>query len=395
VSRHTDSAGAIWETREDRGDLLASHVRPDGTLLVEGFAAREGVLEYRRADGSIRREMVPAQTLLDSAATLGRAPVTLEHPSVDVTPDNVGTLGVGDVDGEVRLESGGFVRVKLAVRRRDAIQAAKDNRKRELSPGYRVRLDETPGVDPVHGAYDAVQVERTYNHLAIVERARGGAEVRFRADSVAVDSISTPAKRGTMNPGFVTLLSVLGITQRFDSDEAALYAVNDTLTKRNDAAAAITADRDACKARADSAEAQRDTEKARADKATADLEALRAAEKARTDAAELATLQSLAKAMQVDPGTLAAPALKRAIAKAHLGTEPKADASDAYLDAVVDLASASRKDGRKAGNDAWAGTGTPRVDADPARKAPRKTPAQIVRDNYDAAFEQGRKGGEQ
>jgi hypothetical protein len=81
VSRaRTTSQG--WEHRIDRGELLAVHERADGTLLVDGWAAREGVLEYRTADG-IRRELVTDAVLRRAAPGLARAPVTLEHPDPD------------------------------------------------------------------------------------------------------------------------------------------------------------------------------------------------------------------------------------------------------------------------------------------------------------------------
>jgi hypothetical protein len=142
-------------------------------------------MAYRQADGSVVREFVPRETLHDAASllTLGRAPLTLEHPREDVSPDNVQELGVGDVDGEVVIADNGFVRVRGAARRKDAIDAIDDDVKRQLSPGYSCRIDPTPGIDPEFGAYDAIQRERRYNHLAIVGAARGGVQIRLRADS--------------------------------------------------------------------------------------------------------------------------------------------------------------------------------------------------------------------
>jgi hypothetical protein len=371
VEGRTDSADGTWVHRHDRGDLLASHVRADGTLLVEGFAAREGVLEYRQTDGSIRREFVSTKTLLDSAAGLARATVTLEHPKQDVSPDNVKELGVGDVDGEVTVQDGGFVRVRMAVRRRDAIEAIRGG-KQELSPGYRVRIQETPGEHPVHGRYDAVQAERQYNHLAIVDRARGGADVRLRADglpvAIATSSIRadaapsvTPTQRGTMKPGLVRLIALLGITQRADSDDAAIDAITDTVTKRKDAEDRLTADRDTQKSRADAAEAKvatvtadRDREKARADAAEAELARVKAEAKTRADADERKGLEELAGALRVDAAKHPKNGeLKRALAVAHLGADLRADASDAYVDALLDLARKDHADGREAGARAW------------------------------------------
>lgn len=404
MSIRTDSADT-WQHRADRGALLAPRVRPDGTLLVEGYAAREGVLDYRRADGTVRRELVPTATLLDAAKGLARAPVTLEHPAGGmVTPENSGDLLVGDVDGEVAVEDGGFVRVKMAVRRRDAIDAVRAG-KQELSPGYRVQLDETPGVHPVHGRYDAIQTKREYNHLAIVDRARGGAEVRLRADEAelvttiradAAPSVTT--KRGTMHAGLVKLLALLGVTPHADSDDAAIEAAVGAVSARKDAADKATTEAATQRARADAAEAkvatltaERDAAKAKADAADAELVRLRAADQERKDAAARTELEGVAKALGVDPtkhGKLVE--LKRAIAAKHLGSDLKADASDAYVDALVDLARGTAA-GRKAGSEVW--TPQPKTDASDAPR-PRVGPSRAAAKRYDDAFQAAR-GGDQ
>jgi hypothetical protein len=368
-----DSADA-WEYRQDRGELLAPVRLPNGTLLVEGFAAREGVLEYRRADGSVRRELVTTEVLRASLGTLGRAPVTLEHPHADrypdgVTPQNVRDLGVGDTDGTVSLEAGGFVRVQLAVRRDDAIEAVQAG-KRELSPGYGVKLG-PGGVHPVYGRYDAEQLERVYNHLAIVDRARGGAEVRLRADSAVATTVirldapavpaSTPSgasrpQESRVNPKFLRLLTLLGVTSRVDSDDGAIEAACAMLDQRKDAA-----DRSATehKAAIDKLTAERDTEKTRADTAEARVRELEQAEVTRADAAARTELEATAKALGLKPEQHAdSKALRRAIATAHLGAEVKADASDDYIRALCDLAKGrvdggDRDDGLDAGRRAW------------------------------------------
>ena len=174
----------IFRTDRVSANLSTPVEGPAGALLVEGFAARPGIYVYMNADGTTRRELVPRDALwsADSILTLGRAPLTLDHPGDLVTEDNVGSLSVGDVSGEIIEGPGGFVRVKLAVRTREAKDALQSG-KVELSPGYLVTLDETAGTDPEFGDYDAVQTGRDYNHLAIVDRARGGTQMRVAMDS--------------------------------------------------------------------------------------------------------------------------------------------------------------------------------------------------------------------
>lgn len=387
MAARTDSTE--WEHRVDRGELLASKPGPGGSLLVTGYAAREGVLVYRDAAGRETRELVPLSTLEASAPGLARATVTLEHPREDVSPSNVAQLGVGDVGSRVTLHDDGYVEVQLAVRRQDALDAIRGG-KVELSPGYRVRLDPTPGTHPVHGRYDAIQVEREYNHLAIVGNARGGATVRLRADAAAATTVISgtppatpskgqPARGATVNSRFLPLLSLLGITSRIDSDDAAIDAATHALQQRKDAA---DKDRTDAKAALDAMTAERDAAKARADKAEAEVKALKDAEAARADKADRERLDGIATRLGLDPKAHAdSRALRRAIASKHLGSEVRADASDDYVAALVDLASTSgtqRSDGREAGRQVWDAPPPARQDGQepPARQdgAPKRRP---------------------
>lgn len=200
-------------TRYDRGELRASVTTAEGFLLCEGFIARPGVLEYRHADGSLTRELIPPEELhrTHSLASLGRKPTTLEHPPEDVTPDNVGLYGVGDVDGDVEVVEGGFVRVRMAIRRVDAIRAIYRGTV-ELSPGYSCRIDATPGTHPVYGAYDAIQRDRRYNHVAVTDTARGGPAIRLRADSAT-------QIEANMHPKLIALFARLKVERRTDEGE--------------------------------------------------------------------------------------------------------------------------------------------------------------------------------
>jgi hypothetical protein len=177
-------------TRFDRWELGAPTESADGFMDFEGQFARAGIYLYRNADGSVRRELVPVDVLLnaDDLATLSFKPVTLRHPKVGkVTPKTAKALQVGStgqfVDADIKRDgTAGSGRVRFNVTDEEAIRAIKSGTVRELSPGYTVRIDETPGIDEVFGAYDCRQIGRTYNHLAIVEAARGGSECRLRAD---------------------------------------------------------------------------------------------------------------------------------------------------------------------------------------------------------------------
>ena len=368
--------GKRWQSRFDRGELMRPFRRADGTILVEGFAAREGVLEYRIAGGGVHREYVPASTLADSAGELGRAPVTLGHPDPElyadskVTPENFAQLGVGDTDGDVAVEAGGFVRVRLAIRRSDAIDAV-DAGTHELSPGYDALIDPTPGVHPTFGRYDAVQVARRYNHLAIVDTARGGAEVQFRADGSLTTTIRGAAPR-TEPRMFVRLLAMLGITRRLDGDSEAMAAIEAAVQSLVEALAAA-------KAQTTEATVAADEATARADAAEAKLAKLLETEAARADAADRAQLEAVAVKVGLDPKAHATSTeLRRAVAATQVRGTLRADASDDYLRALVDMAGAEvvTTDAEDAGRKVWANT---RVDGE------RKS-APSARERYFAAL---------
>jgi hypothetical protein len=168
--------------------LLRPESGPAGCLMMSGYIARPGIYLYNDGAGGIRRELVPKANLWrqDSLNTLARTPVTLEHPPELVTPENSSKYTVGDVDGRITKDDNGFVRILLAVRDQVALDAIAGG-KHQLSPGYRVVLDETPGEDEEFGRYDAIQVSRDYNHVALVDAARGGPDIRVRIDAEDVD----------------------------------------------------------------------------------------------------------------------------------------------------------------------------------------------------------------
>lgn len=178
--------------RYDRGGALRSPVTtPHGFLRAQGHAARTGIYKYRRADGSIQRELRPREEVMhpDSLASYASAPVTLEHPAdEEVTAENVRRHEVGHVEGPARAD-GDAVATDTLIKDAKAIKAVKAG-KQELSPGYKIRIDETPGFAPEYadaenptGRYDAVQRDIRVNHLAIVDRARGGSAMRLRMDA--------------------------------------------------------------------------------------------------------------------------------------------------------------------------------------------------------------------
>lgn len=175
-----------------RTDLRPPQKRADGSTLYHGAVTRSGVFEYELEDGSKRLEYRPPEEVSnpESLETLHLAPVVArEHtPKGEARKRDVGTVGQ-DVEWVPAKEE---VQASFVVRPDDVNQAIADGMQ-ELSCGYDVDLEETPGVTPHGERYDAIQrgMPRAdgkrgpivYEHLAIVPSGRAGPSVRLRADS--------------------------------------------------------------------------------------------------------------------------------------------------------------------------------------------------------------------
>jgi len=182
----TKQAASLTEYREDIGGGIVSRIDENGYLRVEGIAARTGVLTYLLPNGTIRRELVTPECLFaeDSVASLVGAPVTIDHPGIlnseTATKYQRGSVPSAGADGDK-------LKVSVVVTAKDAIDQV-GRGKQQLSPGYRAELDYTPG--EYNGQpYDAIQTKRVYNHLAVVQSARGGNECRLHLDSLAAEGV--------------------------------------------------------------------------------------------------------------------------------------------------------------------------------------------------------------
>lgn len=156
----------------------------EGYLTGQAAIAKVGILTYVLNDGTTRREFVPPSTLFEAASmdTLKMKPVTNNHPpELSLNASTVKRRKVGST-GETVKRDDNFLTTSLTVMDKDAITKV-DSGKRELSPGYDCEVLMNPGM---HNGerYDAIQVGRKYNHVAICDLARGGPALRLNLDSV-------------------------------------------------------------------------------------------------------------------------------------------------------------------------------------------------------------------
>ena len=101
---------------------------------------------------------------------------TNNHPHSLVTAATYKGVAVGVVRGPGRRD-GDFVICDLIVKDQKTIDEIIGG-KCELSAGYTAVYDETPGVTEDGQTYDYIQRDIKINHVAIVERARAGANAR-------------------------------------------------------------------------------------------------------------------------------------------------------------------------------------------------------------------------
>jgi hypothetical protein len=356
--------------RYDFAPITGSETTEEGYLRVWCRAARTGTQLYRRADGSQVREYRPPEEVSkpESLATFGMTPVTWGHPPVLLDAANTKQFQIGYSGSQVRFNDG-FVEVALVVT--DAEQITRIQRKdaAEVSAGYRVDFDPTPGLTPEGESYDGVQRNIRVNHLAIVPRGRAGSEVRLlldrmdAADAVAFDSELTPTSHSTptASPAMASI-NMDGLEIDLPEAQAAAVqahlrdlgrqladakAANATLTARVDELQTdletLTDEKEAAEGRADALEERLDAfedgdspEGARID--TAELDQL--------VAQRLATLQHLAPAFADDfhMDGIGDDELYSHAFESLTGSAPSEDAEPTYVRGVVDGILAARAD---------------------------------------------------
>lgn len=181
--------------RFDFSPITGTETTDEGYLRVWCRAARTGTQTYRRADGTQVREYRPEDEVSkpESLATFGMRPVTLEHPPVLLDSNNTSQFQKGYTGSQVRFNDG-FVEVALVVTDNDTIESVKRGDAQEVSAGYRVDYDPTPGETPEGESYDGVQRNIRVNHVAIVRRGRAGPDVRLLLDRMDADAaVAVPA----------------------------------------------------------------------------------------------------------------------------------------------------------------------------------------------------------
>lgn len=227
--------------RVDLARLDTVERTPTGGIRAPARLARTGVQVYQMPDGTERREYRPADEVFhaDALASLRDAPVTDLHPASVVHAANWRELSVGHVGEDVRRE-GDFVAATVVVQDAAEVERVLKGERVEVSVGYEVELDPTPGLSPEGERYDAVQRNIRANHVGLGPEGwgRAGSEVRLRLDGAAVQ---VPRAEGAAKESrAMKFLKIGGREFRLDAPEemAAAQGEADKMVSKRDADAA-------------------------------------------------------------------------------------------------------------------------------------------------------------
>ena len=165
--------------------------------------ARVGVFPYLHADGTWTNEAkLPEEILSDSTVeSANNKPVTNDHPVDDgknvlVDKSNSRQYAKGFTADNAHIE-GDTLKVGLTVMDPQLIDAIQNDSKQELSIGFQTDVVPTSG-EYKGTKYDSVQRNIQINHVAVVDRAREGHNIRITGDSAQMAVNDKPRKEKEM-----------------------------------------------------------------------------------------------------------------------------------------------------------------------------------------------------
>lgn len=177
--------------------------QPNGYLSLLATITRTGVFTYHYMNElgeavTVRQLRHPDDVFEPgSLQSLMGIPLTNEHPHEFLEPENSANKVVGmasDRPKEIYLDSDGekYLQQQVTIFDPDTIEDVVSGFKRELSLGYTLDHDDTPG-EWNGQAFDVRQKNIRYNHLSVVKKARGGPLCKFNLDAeeINVDGVCT------------------------------------------------------------------------------------------------------------------------------------------------------------------------------------------------------------
>ena len=346
--------------RYDFAPITKSETTDEGYLRVWCRAARTGTQLYRRSDGSQVREYRPPEEVSspESLQTFGMKPATWGHPPVLLDSKNTKTHQIGYSGSQVRYNDG-FVEVALTITDQDAIDKIQRGDARQVSAGYKVDFDPTPGNTPEGEDYNGVQRNIRVNHIAVVPVGRAGPEVKLLMDRMdSADAVAYDPEPGTPAQTSTQTASPLMASVKLDGLEidlpveaaSAVQSFAKDMSKQvaalDEAKAELSQKLDEASKEIESLAYEKEAAEGRADALTERVAELEAETSSRTDAAEIdelikariAVFNKLAPAFEDDfkfDGLAESELYIQAFTELT-GEAPREDAAPEYVAGVVD-----------------------------------------------------------
>lgn len=334
----------------DRVTIEGMRRTNDGYLVGTVRCARVGCQDYAghelgQPDLKVITVYRPPEAVFnkDSMATFVGKPVTLGHPPEMVDASNWKKYAAGDI-GEKVARDGEFIQVPITLMDADVAKAVEDGT-REISMGYTTPTVMQDGVAPDGTPYQAVQTGPIkINHLAIVDKARGGDKLRVGDGAQNWDAAAAPLNppdaktEDNMSDGKTLTSVVLGdeaVQVTADSARSIEKFKTDSAKRLSDA-----------ENKHKSEMKEKDKELAKKD---AEIDGLKAKVLSDEDidkrVSERAALIDQARAIHkdLDPKGMSDADIRRAVVTAKRGKEALDGKSEAYVDAAFDIIAADHK----------------------------------------------------
>ena len=165
--------------RSDSISVDKTYYTEEGYLVDHPIVTTCGIFEYKNADGTVRRELRLPEFVFEekSLESYKGKPIIITHDAGEVDKNNVRREQIGTIMS-AGYRDGDSVRCEIIIHDVNAMQRCG---LKELSLGYSLETDDTPGV--YRGEkYDCIQKNIEVNHLALVGEARAGDTARLNID---------------------------------------------------------------------------------------------------------------------------------------------------------------------------------------------------------------------
>lgn len=165
--------------RIDSISVDRTYYTEEGYLVDHPIVTTCGIFEYKNDDGSTRRELRLPEYVFDekSLESYKGKPIIITHDAGEVDKENVRREQIGTIMSK-GYRDGDNVRCEIIIHDTNAL---KNCGLKELSLGYSLDTDDTPGVYEGE-KYDCIQKNIEINHLALVAEARAGETARLNID---------------------------------------------------------------------------------------------------------------------------------------------------------------------------------------------------------------------